>query len=141
MDKYEKPPLYVRDELFACYVEDELVKQNAFRSMTPDTRPLPTFEASRSLLPQPNWEGHDSAIACYWKAWELAFGNLGRPTPANRFVAPYIDTAFNGHLFLWDSVFILMFGRYGSRVFDFQRTLDDFYCKQHPDGFICREID
>lgn len=24
--------------------------------------------------------------------------------------------------------------------FPFQRTLDNFYAKQHPDGFICREI-
>jgi hypothetical protein len=141
MDTYAKPPLYVRDELFACYVENPLVKENAFRSMTPDLRDLPTFASSRGLLPQPHWDGHDAVIACYWKAWELAFSNLGKPTPENRFVAPYIDTAFNGHLFLWDSVFILMFGRYGARVFDFQRTLDDFYAKQHPDGFICREID
>jgi hypothetical protein len=33
-----------------------------------------------------------------------------------------------------------MFGRYGSRVFNFQGTLDNFYAKQLPDGFICREI-
>jgi hypothetical protein len=26
-------------------------------------------------------------------------------------------------------------GRYGSRAFDFQRTLDNFYAKQHPDGY------
>jgi len=33
-----------------------------------------------------------------------------------------------------------MFARYGTRFFPFQRTLDNFYAKQHPDGFICREI-
>jgi hypothetical protein len=41
---------------------------------------------------------------------------------------------------MWDSAFILLFARYGSRAFDFQRTLDNLYCKQHPDGFISREI-
>ena len=41
---------------------------------------------------------------------------------------------------MWDSSFILMFARYGTRFFPFQRTLDNFYAKQHPDGFICREI-
>ena len=40
----------------------------------------------------------------------------------------------------WDSSFILMFARYGSRAFAFQRTLDNLYCKQHVDGFISREI-
>src|SRR5690606_19921297 len=92
-------------------------------------------------LPQPHWQGHEPVINCYWKAWELAFANLRQPTPKNGFVANYIDTAFNGHLFLWDSVAILMFGRYRSRACDLQRTLDSLHAKQHPDGFICREID
>lgn len=134
-------PLYLTDPLFSCYVENPLVKQNQFKTMAPDLSPLPTFEGSRHLLPKPSWQGHDDVIRCYWRAWEIAFSNLRRPTPENGFVAPLIDTAFNGHLFMWDSVFILMFGRYGSRAFDFQRTLDCLYCKQHPDGFICRQID
>ncbi len=41
---------------------------------------------------------------------------------------------------MWDSAFILLFARYGRRAFDFQRTLDNLYAKQHPDGFICCEI-
>jgi hypothetical protein len=134
-------PLYLRDPLFACYVNNPWAEQNRFRSMTPEASTLPQFAAARSHLPQPTWEGHEAAVACYWKAWELAFANLRRPTAENGFVANYIDTAFNGHLFLWDSVFILMFGRYGSRAFNFQRTLDNLYARQHPDGFICREID
>lgn len=134
-------PVYLTDPLFSCYVPSKLVEQNSFRTLPPSTPPLPRFAESRALLPHPTWDGHDLEIACYWRAWELAFGNLGQPTEKNGFVAPYIDTAFNGHLFLWDSVIILMFGRYGSRAFDFQRTLDNMYAKQHPDGFICREID
>lgn len=41
---------------------------------------------------------------------------------------------------MWDSAFICLFARYGTRVFNFQKTFDNFYAKQHPDGFICREI-
>jgi hypothetical protein len=70
----------------------------------------------------------------------LAFSNLKRPTAQNDFVANYCDTAFNGNLFMWDSSFITCFGVYGRRAFNFQRTLDNFYRKQHADGFICREI-
>ncbi|MEX0654853.1 MAG: trehalase family glycosidase [Phycisphaeraceae bacterium] len=134
-------PLYLTDPLFACYVPNPWVERNPFHTAEPDAPPLPRFDDVREQLPQPAWEGHESVIDCYWKAWELAFSNLGTPTTANGFVANYIDTTFNGHLFLWDSVFILMFGRYGSRAFDFQRTLDNLYAKQHADGFICREID
>lgn len=86
------------------------------------------------------WAGHDDEIAAYYKAWEIAFRNLGKPTKESGFVSPYIDAAFNGHIFMWDSCFMLMFGKYGDSVHCFQKTLDNFYCKQHKDGFICREI-
>ena len=91
-------------------------------------------------LPQPFWAGHDDAIACYWRVWELAWKNVMAPNRDTGFIAPFIDTAFNGCLFLWDSVFILEYTRYGRRAFNFQRTLDNFYGLQHRDGFICREI-
>ncbi len=121
-------------------VRNSLVERNAFLGMDRDPEPLPSFEASRALLPQPVWEGHEGTIACYDKAWQLAFSHLRAPLPASGFVARFIDTAFNDCLFMWDSCFILMFGRYGSRAFPFIRTLDNLYAKQHPDGFICREI-
>jgi hypothetical protein len=127
-------------EPYPTYIENPLVRENPFLKMAPEQAPLPTFQQSKQLLPEPQWDGHGDALACYWKTWELAFRWFKQPTPANGFVANYIDTAFNNHLFLWDSVFILMFGRYGRRAFDFQRTLDNLYCKQHPDGSICREI-
>lgn len=41
---------------------------------------------------------------------------------------------------MWDSSFIVMFGKYGVHAFDFQKTLDNFYSHQHKDGFICREL-
>jgi hypothetical protein len=123
-----------------CYNPDPLVDKNVFRAMTPEDADLPAFEKVRALLPVPRWDGHTESVDAYWRAMELAFGNLRRPTPANGFVANYIDTAFNGNLFMWDSSFILMFGRYAARAFGFQRTLDNFYAKQHPDGFISREI-
>ena len=53
-----------------------------------------------------------------------AFGNLRKAKAEAGFVSNFIDTAFNGNLFMWDSTFIVMFGKYASRIFDFQRTLD-----------------
>lgn len=125
---------------YDTHLRNGFAAENPFRSLPPEEAPLPTFDEARSVLPEPFWDGHEGAIACYWRVWELAFGNLGRPAPGSGFVANYIDTAFNDCLFMWDSAFILLFARYGNRAFDFQRTLDNFYAKQHPDGFICREI-
>ena len=127
-------------ERYETHVANRWVDENPFIHQEPDRRDLPVFIKAREVLPDPFWADHASTIACYWRAWELAFGNLKRPDLDNGFAANYCDTAFNGNLFMWDSCFITCFGVYGRRAFNFQATLNTFYRKQHPDGFICREI-
>ncbi len=122
-------------------LENRFMKENSFVSKEPEQTPLPTYEAERDKLPRPVWDGHADALRCYDKTWKLAFSNLCRPTPETGFVSNFIDTAFNGCIFMWDSSFILMFGKYGARSFDFQATLDNFYSHQYRDGYICREIE
>lgn len=122
------------------YVKNVFVTDNAFRTMKPQLTEPGTFDEAREILPAPFWEGHSDEIRMYWDAWRIAIGNIRQPEPGSGFVSTYIDTAYNGNLFMWDDSFILMFARYGDRFFPFQRTLDNFYAKQHPDGFICREI-
>ncbi|NLN45823.1 MAG: glycoside hydrolase [Clostridiaceae bacterium] len=118
-----------------------LVAENRFIAKTPDTDPLPVYEEVKDRLPSPVWDGHEDHIRCYWRTWQLAFGNLRRPLPGTGFVSSFIDTAFNGCEFMWDSSFILMFGKYADKIFRFQATLDNLYSHQHRDGFICREIE
>lgn len=122
------------------YVESAYYHDNTFTDKEASIINLPTFDDARDKLPKPHWIGNDTAIEAYWKAWEIAFKNLKNPTAESGFVSPFIDTAFNDCIFMWDSAFILQFGRYGQRIFDFLGTFDNFYAKQHPDGFICREI-
>jgi hypothetical protein len=127
-------------EYYDTHITNHLAQENTFKNALREDAAIPTFADSKQLLPQPFWQGHQPTIDCYWHVWELAFRNINHPTAENGFIANYIDTAFNGNLFMWDSAFILLFARYGSRAFSFQRTLDNLYCKQHADGFICREI-
>lgn len=127
-------------ERYDTHVKNQWVSHNQFITKIRESNKTPSFSQARKLLPDPFWEGHAPTLACYWRTWELAFGNLKQPTPKNGFVANYCDTAFNGNLFMWDSSFITCFGVYGRRAFTFQNTLDNFYTKQHLDGFICREI-
>ncbi len=122
------------------YVKNVFVTDNHYRNARPDIKSSPGFEKAREILPAPFWAGHEEAMKMYWKTWEIAFGNIKEPTEKNGFISTYIDTAYNGNIFMWDSNFITMFARYGNRAFPFQKTLDNFYAKQHPDGFICREI-
>lgn len=122
------------------YIPNPHYDKNPFLTRKPETGTLPTYEDSKFLLPKPYWEGHEDTIACHDKAWQIAFSNLRMPVPESGFVSAFIDTAFNGMLFMWDSCFILMFGRYGSRAFNFQKTLDNMYARQHKDGYICRQL-
>jgi hypothetical protein len=112
--------------------------ENAYRTMTYTPEPLPSYDKAR--LPELIADDHPDWVAMYDFAWQLAFKNLRQPEPGSGFVSNFIDPAFNANIFMWDTVFMTMFGRYGRRVFPFIRSLDNFYAKQHDDGFICREI-
>ena len=122
------------------YVKNTFVAENEFRRQQPNFIDAPTFKEAKQILPSPFWKGNDAAIDMYWKAWEIGIRNIRKPSDQSGFVSTYIDTAYNGNIFMWDSAFITMFARYGTRAFPFQQTLDNFYAKQHLDGFICREI-
>jgi len=122
------------------YNKEPLVTENPYRGAASLITTPPPFAQAKERLPLPVWEGHDKEVEMYWKAWEIAFKNIRAPQPDSGFVSSYIDTAYNGNVFMWDSSFITMFARYGTQVFPFQNTLNNFYAKQHPDGFICREI-
>ncbi len=112
--------------------------QNPFRGQQYEPAPLPTYDRDR--LPELIADDHPAWVAMYDKAWQLAFKNLRQPEPESGFIANFIDPAFNANTFMWDSCFMTLFGRYARRVFPFMGTLDNFYAKQHDDGFICREI-
>lgn len=130
---------YTQDNEFT-YIENDYVKLNKYKNALVKTVEIPEYKNIKHLLPEPVWEGHEDVIKCYYRAWEIAFSNISNPNKKSGFVSPFIDTAFNGNLFMWDSSFILMFGKYANHIFDFQQTLDNFYALQHKDGFISREI-
>lgn len=131
--------LFLKDgNLF--YEENKYVEQNTFFNQEVNTSPTCTYEEKKDRLPMPVWEGHDDTIACYEHVLKTAFQNFKAPNPKSGFVSPFIDTAFNGNLFMWDSAFNVMYGKYFIEAADFQVTLDNFYARQHKDGFICREL-
>lgn len=126
----------------ATYVENAFAEENPFR--TKPRRNLETWpnflEAKRTSLPAPHYPARPEVVQCYDRCWEIAFKNFRRATDDNGFVCDFASSMFADSLFLWDSVFVTLFGRYGSRAFPFQNTLDNFYAKQHPDGGICRQF-
>ncbi|HEY3498691.1 MAG TPA: trehalase family glycosidase [Polyangiaceae bacterium] len=125
----------------ATYVENRFARENPFPTRSRRTvDPWPTLAGSRELLPAPHLPAQPAAAACYWRCWEIAFANFRHATNENGFISDYSSTMWDDALFIWDSVFITLFGRYGDRAWKFQNTLDNFYAKQHPDGGICRQL-
>ena len=116
------------------YVKNIFVAENAYRSMPRSTQEPGSFEQARRVLPAPIWEGHQAEVDMYWHAWKIAIGNIRQPQEGSGFVSPYLDVAYNGNIFMWDDSFMMLFARYGYRFFPFQKTLDNFYAKQHQDG-------
>ncbi len=67
-------------EYLDTYLElADVEKHNPFISRKPNTAELPDFESNRDKLPEPVWDGHPDSIEAYYKAWKIAFSNLGKP--------------------------------------------------------------
>ena len=133
-------PKFFQNEEFT-YIKNKYVEENSFIGKKAKIVDLPEYNDIKSKLPVPIWAGHESVVNCYYKAWEIAISNISNPKEGSWFVSPFIDAAFNNCIFMWDSCFMLMFGKYAHNIFCFQETLDNFYSHQHKDGFISREID
>ena len=108
--------------------------------MAADTTKPPTFEMSKPKLPEPVWPARPDIIKSYWRIWEHEFSFLHQVTKENDFVSPYYEPPFSGDIFMWDACFVVLLNQYSHNAFNFTRSLDNFYRKQHPDGFICRQI-
>ena len=123
------------------YIPDKYAAQNTFIGSNEKPVVPPKYDDIKGSLPRPIFDGHDDYIKCYDYAWKTAFSNVSTPLENSGFVSSFIDAAFNGCVFMWDSSFIMMFTKYAEHVFPFQKTLDNFYSHQHRDGYICREIE
>ena len=131
---------YYQKENDFTYINNKFVEENSFIGGKVNKIKLPVYNEIKDKLPKPLWNNNKSVIDCYYKAWEIAFSNIHNPEDGSGFVSPFIDSAFNDNLFMWDSCFITMFGKYASEFFDFQGTLNNFYALQHEDGYIAREV-
>jgi len=90
------------------------------------------------LLPAPVIDEHPEWVALADAAWQMAFDKVSFGTAANGLSEAFMDEGFNEQIYQWDSCFICMFARYGHRLFPVMATLDNFYGKQRPDGYIQR---
>ena len=93
----------------------------------------------KKQLPEPFLQDDADWLKLYWRTWSIAYDKIRTPDPATGLVE-YCDAAFSHNIFQWDTCFMLRFLRYAPGLFHACGSLDNFYLKQHDDGFICREI-
>lgn len=96
-------------------------------------------DSVRRLLPVPIIDSRPEWLELYWRTWSVAFDQVRKPAAESGLVS-YCDAAFSHNLFQWDTCFMECFLRYAAEPFYATGSLDNFYLKQHGDGFICREI-
>ena len=125
--------------LFAQY-EDTRNRGMYFSKKAYTDSNIPAFAQSKSKLPQPVLTNNPELIDLYWRAWELAFDHYRKPPKGSPFVSNFIDEAFSFSVFQWDTIFMIMFARYANSIFPAIQSLDNFYCRQYENGYICREI-
>ena len=66
------------------YFDSPYVKNNVFLKMDAEDAALPEYESIKEQLPEPIWDGHGDALACYDYAWRIAFGNLKKADNISR---------------------------------------------------------
>lgn len=139
VDDIERNPF----EYHRTWRDDPFLKGTFFQRPRPVDSPdaIPPAQAWREKTPRPFWDGHESEIAAYNRAWEIVGSKVRAPSPGSGFTRNYVFTKFSGAVFMWGCSFITMFGKYGCGVFPFIETLENFYGAQGPDGFIPRELD
>lgn len=98
-----------------------------------------SLAALQAALPQPELPERPALVALYWRCWELAAQKVRHGSAENGFSATYIDAAFGGNIFQWDTCFIAAFARYSRELLPVLPALDNFYRLQEPDGYIARE--
>lgn len=98
-----------------------------------------TIDQLREQLPRPHVPGRPHWEQLYWRAWELGARMVRHGTPENGFAESYVDAAFGGNIFQWDTCFIAAFARYSDELLPVLPALDNFYRRQEPDGYIARE--
>lgn len=93
----------------------------------------------RSLVPEPFLDGRERWVELYWKAWELYRSGIHEGTEANGLVSRYVG-ASEDRVRQLETALLVACGRYGHRAFPTAISLDNFYRKQHADGFMSAGI-
>lgn len=96
--------------------------------------------ADLTKVPKPILAEHPQWVELYYAAFNIATQKVQYGTYENGFVECYMDEAFSGNIFQWDTNFMMFFGKYSNGQLPSIVSLENFYSAQDSTGWICREI-
>ena len=98
-------------------------------------------------LPKVHFANHPEWEEVYDATWQIHKSNIMKIPAATNPEEPYfVDAAFSGAIYAWDTLFMMMFDKWGMNQFPTLTSLDNFYYHQidkpgqEDDGYIPREI-
>lgn len=112
------------------------------------------YKIDMSDIPKVHFADHPEWVELYDAAWNFHKGNIRQvqqglnPELTNSSkTSYYVDEAFDNSIFQWDTLFMMLFDKYGYHQFPTLNSMDNFYYHQidEPgntarDGYICRRI-
>ena len=105
------------------------------------------YEIDMADLPKVHFAEHPEWEELYDAAWESHKSNIRKARAVLNPEEPYyVDEAFSDMIFVWDTLLMMMFDKYGIHQFPTLQAMDNFYYwqvdnpGQPDDGFIAREI-
>ncbi len=121
---------------------EPLVERNAFRAGQGYAgSSLPSYDDVRPRLPVPVLPDDPAYERLYWSAWERVWASLCPPTPASPLVGPYLQPAAGAPIEMGAAPFVAQLAGYVPGATTLIELLDNFYARQHDDGFIGRALD
>ena len=126
--------------IFETGAQEPLVCENTFKAAEPTTS-FPEKSAFSDDMPKLIWEGHEDVSYAAKRAFEITGEKLRLPAEGSGYIKPLLYTEFADSVFMWGNCFNTMYGEYASKAMSFIELLDNFYAKQHKDGYICRQLD
>jgi hypothetical protein len=103
------------------------------------------YQIDMSNIPSVRFDAHPDWETLYNTAWNTHKSNIKKATAAlNPEDVYYVDEAFDNTIFQWDTLFMMMFDKYGYHEFPTLQSMDNFYYHQIDSeaglGYIPRRI-
>lgn len=110
------------------------------------------YEIDMARIPQVHFSKHKDWETLYQTAWESHKSNikavskgLNPELTTDEKQSYYVDEAFDDRIFQWDTLFMMLFDKYGLHEFPTLNSMDNFYYHQYDtndesDGYISRMI-